>query len=263
MVFTGIVEHLGTISSIVETDNTWGGGNGLSVTIVDAKPILGDVHIGDSIICSGICLTVTEFDKEVGSFKVGIAPETVRRTNLGAWKVGDKVNLERAMLSGVTRLGGHVVQGHVDCPITIVSRRHDPPNSLIFRFHIAPLSELVAKNILVETDADPLQFVTSKGYVCLNGASLTVINVDRPARCFEVMLIAHSQTHLNIPLHKDGEQINLEVDELAKYVENVVRAFVENGTTGENDSALGSLIKNLVDDAVDRKLKDAGIIPKA
>ncbi|ORY46453.1 riboflavin synthase [Rhizoclosmatium globosum] len=245
MVFTGIVEHLGTISSIVETDNTWGGGNGLSVTIVDAKPILGDVHIGDSIICSGICLTVTEFDKEVGSFKVGIAPETVRRTNLGAWKVGDKVNLERAMLSGVTRLGGHVVCGHVDCPITIV---------LADTIHQTPLSS---------ASTLPRSFVTSKGYVCLNGASLTVINVDRPARCFEVMLIAHSQTHLNIPLHKDGEQINLEVDELAKYVENVVRAFVENGTTGENDSALGSLIKNLVDDAVDRKLKDAGIIPKA
>ncbi|KAI9325393.1 Lumazine binding domain-containing protein [Obelidium mucronatum] len=268
MVFTGIVECMGTISSIVESDNTWGGGNGLSVTIADAATVLPDVNLGDSIMVSGVCVTVTEFDIAAGTFKVGIAPETVRRTNLGQWKVGGKVNLERAMLAGKTRLGGHVVQGHVDCPVTLVSRRPDPPNSIVLRFHIAPLKDLISSNVLSATDSDPLQFVTSKGYVCLNGTSLTVTNVDRDARCFEVMLIAYTQQHVNLPLAAVNDQINLEVDELSKYVESVVRAFVDNesvaAASGENgsESALGGLIKRLVDEAVDKKLKAAGIVPK-
>ncbi|KAJ3024532.1 UNVERIFIED_CONTAM: Riboflavin synthase alpha chain [Siphonaria sp. JEL0065] len=263
MVFTGIVEVMGTIASIVESDSTWGGGNGLSVTIVDASVVLPDVNLGDSIMVNGICLTVTEFEKEAGSFKVGIAPETVRRTTLGTWKVGDKVNLERATLAGKTRLGGHVVQGHVDCPITLIARRPDPPNSIVLRWQIAPLATLIASNTLSSTDADPLQFITSKGYVCINGTSLTVTTVDREARWFEVMLIAHTQNHVNLPLVEIGEQINLEVDEVAKYVESVVRAFVENESVGDGEGgAIGGLIKRLVDEAVDRKLKAAGIVLK-
>ncbi|KAJ3064531.1 Riboflavin synthase alpha chain [Podochytrium sp. JEL0797] len=267
MVFTGIVECMGTVRSVVESDNTWGGGNGLSVTIDGAHAVLPDCNLGDSIICNGICLTVTEFDIGGGSFKVGIAPETVRRTNLNAWKAGDKINLERAMLAGKTRLGGHIVQGHVDCPITLVSRRPDPPNSLVLRFQIPTLKDLIASATLKPTDSDPLQFITSKGYVCLNGTSLTVTNVDRHARWFEVMLIAYTQQHVNLPLVKEGEQINLEVDEMAKYVESVVRAFLETETAvdaeeGGKESAIGGLIKRLVDDAVDKKLKAAGVIPK-
>jgi riboflavin synthase len=113
-----LVEHLGTVSALVPLDTSESGGNGFSVTISDVGPILEDVHLGDSISINGIylifvidegtCLTVTEYDGTV-SFKVGIAPETLRRTNLGELKVGSKVNLERAV-AGHVRFGGHFVQ---------------------------------------------------------------------------------------------------------------------------------------------------------
>ncbi|KAJ3123318.1 Riboflavin synthase alpha chain [Physocladia obscura] len=252
MVFTGIVETLGRVSKIEEVDETWGGGNGLSVTIEDAATVLSDVHIGDSIVVSGICLTVTEFDEAKTVFKVGIAPETVRRTNLGDWKVGTIVNLERAMNAG-TRFGGHLVQGHVDCTIELIEKRDDPPNSLILTFRVPT----------TYPDAlDPLIFVVAKGYVCLNGASLTVIAVDKVARTFSIMLIAHSQGHTNLPLHEIGARINLEVDEIGKYIESVVRGFAEQESAGSGSIGGGvfaSLIERAVDAAVERKLKERGL----
>ncbi|TPX74214.1 hypothetical protein CcCBS67573_g04502 [Chytriomyces confervae] len=253
MVFTGIVEHMGTISAIVEVDNTWGGGSGLSMTFVDSKPILDDVKIGDSIMVSGICLTVTEFDDTREWFKVGFAPETSRRTNCGDWKVGDKVNLERAM-NASTRYGGHVVQGHVDTTVTIVSVKPDPPNSLIFTFKVAPIASVDGG------EQDPMLYIIAKGYVCLNGASLTVINVDRNERTFSIMLIAHSQSHLNLPLIPIGGRVNLEVDEIGKYIESVVRGFVEQKPE-DGDGIFGNLIKQMVSKAVDEKLKALGVLP--
>ncbi|KAF8702925.1 Lumazine-binding protein, partial [Rhizoctonia solani] len=105
--FTGLVEHLGRVAAIVALDSTASGGNGFSMTIEDSAPILGDCHIGDSICVNGACLTVTEFGETW--FKVGLAPETLERTDLGERKVGDLVNLERAMAAHV-RFGGHFVQ---------------------------------------------------------------------------------------------------------------------------------------------------------
>ncbi|KAG8770860.1 Riboflavin synthase alpha chain, partial [Serendipita sp. 398] len=105
--FTGLIEHMGIVSVIDELDTTESGGGGWSMTIGDSSPILGDCHIGDSISVNGCCLTVTEFTKD--AFKVGLAPETLSRTNLGQLKVGSLVNLERAV-AGHVRFGGHFVQ---------------------------------------------------------------------------------------------------------------------------------------------------------
>jgi riboflavin synthase len=98
------------VSALEQLDQTSSGGGGTSLTISDAQDILGDAHLGDSISVNGTCLTITEFDK--GAFKVGVAPETLRRTNLGQLEKGSRVNLERAVLAS-TRMGGHNVQGRM------------------------------------------------------------------------------------------------------------------------------------------------------
>ncbi|KAI9340671.1 hypothetical protein DFJ73DRAFT_844764 [Zopfochytrium polystomum] len=246
MVFTGIVEAMGTISAIVEVDNTWSGGAGFSVTIGDASSVLSDVHIGDSIMVSGVCLTVTEFDEAKTWFKVGIAPESIRKTNILDWKVGDKVNLERAM-NAATRFGGHMIQGHVDYTVTMVSKTPDPPNSLILTMNVP----VVDKSI---SDTDLLQFIVPKGYIGLNGTSLTVIDVDRVSRNFTVMLIAHTQEHVNLPMVPIGGRINLEVDEVGKYVDRVVRSFLTAGSEGNSEG--GGWLEELVRKAVDRRVDE-------
>lgn len=107
--FTGIVETMGRVSAVEPLDATESGGNGFTITIENAKVVLTDVNMGDSIAVNGVCLTVTEFNTERTMFKIGVAPETLRKTNLGEFKVGQQVNLERAM-SATTRFGGHFVQ---------------------------------------------------------------------------------------------------------------------------------------------------------
>lgn len=119
--FTGLIETIGTVAGYVGQDNSSSGGNGVSITITDCSPILEDVHLGDSISTNGVCLTVTDFDAAKTLFKVGVAPETLRKTNLGSLSKGSKVNLERAVTSDV-RLGGHVVQGHVDTIAKVVGK---------------------------------------------------------------------------------------------------------------------------------------------
>ncbi|KAI8851883.1 hypothetical protein BC829DRAFT_424957 [Chytridium lagenaria] len=248
MVFTGIVECMGSVGDIVPVDVTWSGGAGFSITILDAAPVLSDVKIGDSIAVNGICLTVTEFDESRTSFKVGIAPETMRKTNIEEWKAGDLVNLERAVTAD-TRMGGHMVQGHVDCTIILDSVQPDPPNSLLMTFHVPPTTASIP---------DPIKFIVTKGYVCLNGTSLTVVSVDRASRKFSVMLIAHTQTAVNLPKYKVGSRINLEVDEIGKYIESIVVSMLEQ--KAEGDGGLNELIRRVVDERIDAKLKDLKLL---
>ncbi|KAI8618311.1 Lumazine-binding protein [Chytriomyces sp. MP71] len=257
MVFTGIVECMGVVSSVLEVDNTWGGGRGLSMTFSEAGPVLVDVNLGDSIMVNGICLTVTEFDTEGKKwFKAGIAPETSRRTNCADWRVGTSVNLERAM-NGATRYGGHVVQGHVDCTVTLVAKTPDPPNSLILTFRVPERGQLPIGN----QENDPLTYIIAKGYVCLNGTSLTVINVDRTARTFAIMLVAYTQAHVNLPHLEVNSRINLEVDEIAKYIESVVRSVVVDSSRTD-DGVFSNAIKRMVDNAVDERLVALGLLKK-
>jgi len=232
--FTGIVEILGTVSKLEKLDKTASGGGGTSLTIVGAEEILGDCHEGDSISVNGTCLTVTEFDKS--TFKVGVAPETLRRTNLGTLKEGSQVNLERAV-SAHTRMGGHFVQGHVDTIATILSVTQDG-NAKTFRFQ--------------PRDRSVLRYIVEKGFITDDGASLTVTNVqDGPDGWWEVMLIAYTQERVVTATKQPGDAVNVEVDMVGKYVEKNVAAYFEDGA-GES-----GIIEKMVARIVDQKLKAA------
>lgn len=224
--FTGIVEALGTVAELQQHDTSKSGGNGVSLTITGASSILGDCHDGDSIAVDGVCLTVTEFDND--SFKVGIAPETLDRTNLGKIVKGQKVNLERAV-AGHVRFGGHFVQGHVDTTAEIVNIEADE-NSLRFTFKV--------------NDPKMLLYIVEKGFIAINGTSLTVTEVDDDKGTFGVMLIAYTQEKVSIALKKVGDTVNIEVDLMGKLVEKQVNAALSN-----NNSFLDKLVQKHVNKA--------------
>lgn len=222
------------------------------MTIADAQDILGDANLGDSISVNGLsalcdadtpsngrlgtCLTVTEFEKS--SFKVGVAPETLRRTNLGSLKLGSKVNLERAV-SASTRMGGHFVQGHVDTIATIQSVNPDG-NALTFRFK--------------PRDTAVLRYIVEKGYVTIDGASLTVTKVQDGAEgWWEVMLIAYTQEKVVTAAKKAGEDVNVEVDQVGKYVEKSVAGYFEGAAHGEF-----AILEKMVSRLVDERLRALG-----
>ncbi|OAJ44170.1 riboflavin synthase, alpha subunit [Batrachochytrium dendrobatidis JEL423] len=222
-------------------DTSETGGSGYSITVSDASVVLTDVHIGDSIAINGVCMTVTEFDSERTSFKVGVAPETLRKTNLGEFEVGHKVNLERSM-SATTRYGGHVVQGHVDTTVTITRITPDPPNSITYRFHVPACTPSAGESSHLPS-TDFLQYIVPKGYVCLDGTSLTVIDVDWSTREFSVMLIAHTLKSVVMPTKSIGDRVNIEVDQVGKYVENMVRGMLMS----ENNTVLAPMIERAVE----------------
>ncbi|CZT08373.1 probable riboflavin synthase alpha chain [Rhynchosporium agropyri] len=209
--FTGIVEIIGVVSEL----NAQSEDGGTTLTIANASEILDDCHLGDSISVNGTCLTVTAFDKS--TFKVGVAPETLRRTNLGSLRQNSNVNLERAV-SASTRMGGHFVQGHVDTVGTILNVEPDG-NALTFRFQ--------------PRDKSVLRYVVEKGYVTLDGASLTVTKVDDEEGWWEVMLIAYTQEKVVTASKKPGDEVNVEVDQIGKYVEKAVEGYFSNGSNGE------------------------------
>lgn len=208
--FTGIVETVGTIVKVEEHDDTTSGGNGYSLTIGDAKLILTDCHLGDSICCNGVCLTVTQFDKD--TFKVGLAPETLLRSNLEYLKVGDRINLERAMAAN-DRFGGHFVQGHVDTVATIVDIVRDL-NSM--RVTLQP------------RDTDIMKYIVEKGFIALDGTSLTITGVDEARNTFSVMLIAYTQDKVVLGSKAVGDYVNVEVDFLGKLVEKQISDVVKH-----------------------------------
>lgn len=205
---------------------------GTNLTISNASEILDDCHLGDSISINGTCLTVTWFDGS--SFKVGVAPETLRRTNLGALKKNSNVNLERAV-SASTRMGGHFVQGHVDTVATILKVEPDG-NALIFRFQ--------PKN------KDVLRYVVEKGYITLDGASLTITKVDDTEGWWEVMLITYTQEKVVIASKKPGDEVNVEVDQIGKYVEKAVEGYFSSTTGGAP-----AIVEKVVARILEAKLK--------
>ncbi|GIZ45997.1 hypothetical protein CKM354_000914000 [Cercospora kikuchii] len=225
--FTGIVEIVGTVSKLVEHDESSSGGGGTSLTISDCSEILDDCHLGDSISINGTCLTVTEFSKN--EFKVGVSPETLRRTNLGKLKEGSGVNLERAV-SASTRMGGHFVQGHVDTVAVVADKRPDG-NAVTFR--------------LQPKDKSVLRYIVEKGYVTLDGASLTVTEVNDVEGWWEIMLIAYTQERVVLSKKEVGEDVNVEVDMVGKYVEKSVAAYFE-GSGGTGGAMLEKMVRNIV-----------------
>ncbi|OVA07780.1 Lumazine-binding protein [Macleaya cordata] len=181
---------------------------------ISAKTILEDVKLGDSIAVNGTCLTVTEFDTKVSEFSVGLAPETLRKTSLIELVPGSIVNLERA-LQPSTRMGGHFVQGHVDCTGEIVSL--EPEGDSLW--------------VKVKTPPEVLKFIVPKGFIAVDGTSLTVVDVFDEEECFNFMLVAYTQQNVVIPLKKVGQKVNLEVDILGKYVERLLKSGFTNNIT--------------------------------
>lgn len=197
--FTGIVEQSGSVSAIDIKP-------GLTQLRISAANLLNDVALGDSISVNGVCLTVTDFDET--HFSVDAVPETLRCTNLGDLAVGDSVNLERAM-KAETRIGGHFVQGHVDATVQILS--------------IKPEGD--ALNIEFSLPQALRPFVIHKGFVGLDGMSLTVMQVTDSS--FSVTLIPHTQEKTVVSDYQVGHRINFEADMTAKYIANMMETYRE------------------------------------
>ena len=187
--FTGIVEELGTVGSIKS-----------GVLIVDASLVLEDLDIKDSICVNGACLTVTELTGT--GFQVDVVPETLRRTNLGELTSGSKVNLERSLQMG-GRLGGHIVQGHVDGTGEISSITEDG-DAYLYSFTVSP---------------ELSRYIVQKGFICVDGISLTV--VDCADDEFTVTLIPYTREHTVLGTKSEGNKVNLEADIMAKYIEKL------------------------------------------
>ena len=189
--FTGIVEELGRTLSMDS-----------SRLSISASAIMDGSRIGDSIAVNGACLTIAEIEKDCLSFDV--MPETLRRTNLGVLEPGSPVNLERPLTLNA-RLGGHIMQGHVDGRGTVVSVT---PDKDAWIMEIKPPEDL-------------LPYIVAKGFIGVDGASLTV--VDRRPETFTVSLVTYTWEHTTLCQRAVGQPVNLEVDILAKYVEQLVK----------------------------------------
>jgi riboflavin synthase len=187
--FTGIIEELGAVKTA----------RAGRLTIAAGETLRG-TKVGDSLAVNGACLTVTSLD--AGSFSVDVTPETLQRTNLGLLRPGSGVNLERALVLG-GRLGGHLVQGHVDATGKILA--------------LVPRGESIIARCFAPQQV--MRYVVEKGFIAVDGVSLTV--VDCNATSFSVSLIPYTMEHTNLGSRRAGDVVNLEVDVIAKYVERL------------------------------------------
>ena len=192
--FTGIVEEVGRVQRLWQSDGGW-------QLCIAAASVLADVQLGHSIAINGTCLTVTEFNSD--SFTVGLSPETLRCTNLGDLLPAAEVNLERSLAAN-GRIGGHFVQGHVD-GTGVIAKKQPEGDSLW---------------LTVEAASTLLRLIVPKGYVAIDGTSLTVVDVT--SQHFTFMLVAYTQTHITLPRKPTGDRVNIEVDILGKYVKSLV-----------------------------------------
>ncbi|MSQ26559.1 MAG: riboflavin synthase [Dehalococcoidia bacterium] len=189
--FTGIVEEVGQVVSL-------SGGR----LAIGAATVLGGTKLGDSILVNGACLTVTTLESD--AFWVDVVSETFRRTNLGDLSSGSRVNLERAApVDG--RLGGHIVQGHIEGTAEIVELRPDGADGLMVYYR--PPSDL-------------MRYIVGKGFIAVDGASLTVVGCD--GQRFWVTLIPFTRLHTNLGERRSGDRVNIETDIVARYVERFI-----------------------------------------
>jgi len=192
--FTGIIEEMGVIKSIKQAEKS-------SVLRIEGQKVLQGTHIGDSISTNGICLTVTKIEKDF--FEADVMSESLKRTNIGELAPGSHVNLERA-LSLATRLGGHIVSGHIDGTGQIREFRRDDN----------------AVWITVETSPELLRYIIEKGSIAIDGVSLTVVTVDDQS--FQVSVIPHTGAETVLLQKQPGGTVNLECDMIGKYVEKLL-----------------------------------------
>jgi len=206
--FTGIVEERGRIVEVHREDLDGTGAGSARLTVRGPK-VTSDVGHGDSIAVSGVCLTVVERDGD--SFTVDVMAETLRRSTIGDLTPGDEVNLERCVTPS-TRLGGHIVQGHVDGTGTVVQRTEHPAYD----------------EIRIRAGAQIARYLAAKGSVAVDGISLTVVDVvDLPGSTdlgveFGIGVIPETRTATTLGAARAGTLVNLEVDVIAKYAERLL-----------------------------------------
>lgn len=207
--FTGIIQAVGQIGKIEPR------GGDRRLRIETGKLSLAGAALGDSIAVSGVCLTAVELGER--HFCADVSRETLSRTTLGDSKPGSRVNLELA-LTPTTRLGGHIVSGHVDGVGEVVERRNDARS---VRF-------------VIETPVQLAKYIAEKGSICVDGVSLTVNGVD--GRRFDLNIIPHTLAETTIDEYQPGRRVNLEVDLLARYLERLMlgdKAAHPGGVTEE------------------------------
>lgn len=192
--FTGIVEEVGRVSSIKNSTNS-------AILTIEAEKVLEESKIGDSISVNGVCLTVTDISSK--SFSADIMHESLKRSSLGELKKGSRVNLERALKLS-TRLGGHIVSGHIDGVGKIKSIKKDD-NAVWY---------------CIEANEKILKYIIEKGSVAIDGISLTV--AEENDKDFSVSVIPHTRAASNLSEKKIGSRVNIENDCIAKYVEKLL-----------------------------------------
>lgn len=201
--FTGIIEEIGTVRRIEH------GAKGARLTI-QAKTVLEDTRIGDSIATNGVCLTVVSMTGD--SFSADVMAESLRRSSLGTLQGGSPVNLERAMAAN-GRFGGHIVSGHIDGTGTIASQKREDN----------------AVWVKIKTPAPLLRYIVEKGSIAIDGVSLTVAAVTDTD--FSVSIIPHTGAQTILLGKKPGDPVNLECDVIGKYVEKLTAPHKTGGVS--------------------------------
>ena len=212
--FTGIIEEIGIVLSISKDTNT------AQITF-KAEKILEDLNIGDSIAVNGLCLTVSKIDKN--TFTADIMPISLKKSNLRNFIIGDKVNLERA-IKLKSRIGGHLMSGHIDCTGKIIDlKRKD--NSLL---------------IEIEIPENIKKFIIPEGSIAVNGISLTVAQIT--SKGFIVSIVPHTFQKTTLSSVKIGFIVNLEADMIGKYVYNFLQKSNEKNPKEFNSSITMDLL---------------------
>lgn len=198
--FTGIVEAVGKLAAITPK------GEDITVTVEVGKLDMSDVKLGDSIATNGVCLTVVDFGSHF--YSADLSLETLNKTGFAAYQVGDKVNLEKAMLP-TTRFGGHIVSGHVD-GVGVIVERNQVGRAIEF---------------WVEMPETLSKYVAEKGSITVDGISLTVNDLRKNG--FKLTIVPHTSEETTIDQFHVGRKVNLEVDVLARYMERLLQGQQE------------------------------------
>jgi len=193
--FTGIIQSVGHIEALQQKNND------MRLTLNIGKLSVDDLALGDSVAVSGVCLTVVE--KIVSGFVADVSGETLSRTIAGQWQTGDRVNLELA-LTPTTRLGGHLVSGHVDGVGEVAKRWSDG----------------CSERFIIKAPDSLAKYIAEKGSICIDGISLTVNAVSGSE--FELNIVPHTLQETTMGDYKAGRQVNLEADIIARYLERLL-----------------------------------------
>lgn len=217
LMFTGIIEAVGQVQRIIPR------GGDVRLQIATAKLNLADVKLGDSIATNGICLTVVELTGQ--GFVADVSNETLRRTCLKTWQLGTAVNLEKALMP-TSRLGGHIVSGHVDGIGEVISIKHD------------------ARSVQYQVKApdDLAKYMAEKGSITVDGISLTINAID--GAVFSLNIVPHTVQETNVSSWQVGSMVNLEVDLLARYLERLLLGDKAAQSSTKSDISLAFLAQH-------------------